>query len=94
METKYGTIPNRVCDRYKDRLVNSIYKVLPMKEEKSKTINTYISSLIYELVGLEKIADDTGEICSLIAILENLIEEEDLKVVKREVFRAINIVKR
>ena len=94
MKTKYGTISDNVYKKYKEKLINNIYKILPMKEEKTETINVYIESVLYELIGMKKLLDESCEICSIIAILENLIDEQDLKIVKREVFRAISLVKK
>lgn len=94
MNTKYGKISDKTYKDYKGKLINNIYKILPMKEEKTDTINVYIESVLYELVGMEKVLYEAGEICSIISVLENLITEQDLKVVKREVFRAISLVKR
>lgn len=94
MNTKYGKISDKTYKDYKVKLINNIYKILPMKEEKTDTINVYIESVLYELVGMEKVLYEAGEICSIISVLENLITEQDLKIVKREVFRAISLVKR
>lgn len=98
MNTKYGNVSDIIYEKYKTRLINSIYKILPMKEEEVKTLNVYIESLVYELIGLEKViiqnSKDGGEIMMIISTLENLINEEDIKVVKREVFRMIEMIKR
>lgn len=93
----YGNISDKLYEKYKNRLINSIYKILPMKEEDTSTIETYIESLVYELTGIDKLfvgEDELQEILVIIAILENLKKETNISIVKREVFRAIGLVKR
>lgn len=97
METKYGNLSDDSFGKYKDKLIDRIYKILPMKEEKSTTVKEHIKSLVFELVGGKNILNDIdnkGNIVSVIFVLENLIEEQDKRIVKREVFKAIDIIKK
>lgn len=97
METKYGHLLDESFDKYKDKLIDRVYKILPMKEEKSTTLNKYMTSLISELVGAVEVLNDVdrkGNIVSVIFVLENLIEEQDKTVVKREIFKAIDTIKK
>lgn len=97
IESNYGKLPEELIEEYKDRLVGRVYKILPMKEENVGTWNAYIESLLFELVGhkdLIKGLDDNSDFISLLSILEGLIGEEDLTVVRREVFKSLNLIKR
>ena len=83
---------------FNDKNVNSIYKILPLYEESNENLDSYISSLLIELKGLESYVDeDYQEFVTLIAVLsgiKNEISKSDNKiVVKREVFKAIEISK-
>lgn len=85
---------------YLNSIVNSVFKILPLYEEKNVGINTYIDSLLFDLYGLSKAVDIkfSYEYISLLATLESVKEEalkEDGKkaVIKREVFKCINIIK-
>ena len=96
IRSSYGNIPKEILEEYKDRLVGRVYKILPMKEEKVETWDAYIESLLFELVGhkdLIKGLDNNSDFISLLSILEGLIGEDDLEVIRREVFKSLNLVK-
>lgn len=85
---------------YLDALVNSVFKILPLYEERNDGIQTYIESLLFELYGLDKVFDikDSYEYVSVLSILESIKEEvakenSKKRVIKREVFKCINIIK-
>lgn len=81
---------------YFKTLVNSFFKVLPMRENEEDSLVTYMRSLQIELLGckefIEAIKDDSLYL-TLLAILQYLIDNPTCSVyeVKREVFRAISI---
>ena len=83
---------------FKEKSVNNIFKILPLYEEQNDNLHSYVSSLTLELCGLQNcISSDYTELITLIAVLSNL-ENESLKddnksVIKREVFKAIDISK-
>lgn len=80
-------------------LIDNIYKILPLYEEENIGIEKYVSSLLIELYGFEKMFDieEVGYV-SLLANLEGIKIEisksSNKKVVKREVFRCMDIVKK
>lgn len=85
---------------YLKTLVNSVYKILPLYEEENKGLEKYVESLLFELNGLDKVVplENSDEYISLMANLNSIIKEVKLEdsrksVVKREVFKSINIVK-
>lgn len=85
---------------YLDTLINSVFKILPLYEERNDGIQTYIESLLFELYGLDKVFDikDSYEYVSILSILESIKEEvakenSKKRVIKREVFKCINIIK-
>lgn len=85
---------------YLDALINSVFKILPLYEERNDGIQTYIESLLFELYGLDKVFDikDSYEYVSVLSILESIKEEvakenSKKRVIKREVFKCINIIK-
>lgn len=97
MKTKYGYLLDDSFDKYKNKLVDRVYKILPMKEEESITLNKYMTSLISELVGAVEVLNDVdkkGNIVSVIFVLENLIEEQDRDIIKREIFKVIDTIKK
>ena len=97
MKTAYDvTLPKDLVSNYCKNLVNMFYKILPMKENKEETIQTYMESLMFELVGAKGVMvalRNDALFLSLISILQNMIDQPDCEVavIKREVFRAISI---
>lgn len=85
---------------YLEGLVNRIFKILPLYEEKNDGVYGCLDSLIFELNGLEDIIPkgNASEYLSLLSTLISLqkeITKEDTekKVIKREIFKCINITK-
>jgi hypothetical protein len=91
---------NERLSNYLNTVVNSVFKILPLYEEKNVGLETYVESLLFELYGLEKVVsmDSSYEYVSLLSTLESVkmeVVKEDSKktTVKREVFKCINIIK-
>lgn len=91
---------NQKLIAYLESVVNSVFKILPLYEEGNVGIKTYVDSLLFELYGLEKAVsiEHSYEYISLISTLESVKaevgkEESKKTVVKREVFKCINIIK-
>lgn len=97
MKTRYDiNIPDDLVGNYFNNLINLFYKILPMRENGETTLQTYMESLAFELVGAKELVETIrcdAQFLSLLSILESLISQPDCEVpvVKREVFRAISI---
>ena len=85
---------------YLNSIVNSVFKILPLYEEDNYGIKTYLESLLLELYNLVTVIqiEHRYEYISLLATLEavksEIFKEESKKpVVKREIFKCINIIK-
>mgnify|MGYP001367760492 FL=1 len=85
---------------YLDTLINSVFKILPLYEENNIGVETYVESLLFELYGVEKVIDigSSYEYIVLLSTLESVRSEvakkgSEKKVIKREVFKCISIVK-
>lgn len=84
---------------YFKNLVNSFFKVLPMKENNEDSLETYMRSLKLELLGCQELMcalKNDSLYITLLSILQALIDNNDnpdfnIQDVKREVFRAISI---
>lgn len=100
MKTPYGIeLPKGLVSNYCQVLINMFYKILPMKENGEETIQKYMESLMFELVGAKGVMVALrydSLYLSLIAILQGLIDQPDCEVAvtKREVFTAISICKK
>lgn len=81
---------------YLRNLVNLFFKILPIRESGEPSLEEYMKSLQAELLGCEGLIRAIHEdpmFLSLAAILQYLIDhpENEIPVVKREVFKAISI---
>lgn len=96
IEVKYGLLPKENFCRYFEFLINKTYKILPLKEEKSDTLKSYLESYQRELIGnmdLIPLLVDEPKFVTLLNTMQFLIAEEySDKVCKREVFKCIRIL--
>ena len=51
IEVKYGLIPEENFCKYFEFLISKTYKILPLKEENSSTLKSYLESYLRELIG-------------------------------------------
>lgn len=86
--------------KYLNASVNGIYKILPLYEEKNIGVDTYVESLLFTLYSLDKavLLPFGHEYITVLATLESIKREivnpeSDHSVIKREIFKCINIVK-
>lgn len=95
MNTKYGgQIKGEPFDDYLNKLIKRIYKILPMKQEESKTLNKYINFLMIELSGGDKLLIEHRIFIELLFNMESLNQIEDIDLFKSQVFKCINICKK
>lgn len=90
IKTKYhGEID---FDLYREYAIKSIFKILPLKEEKKDWIK-YLDGLLVELSGMSALSTEVNLIV-LIAKLEGLREVEDHGLFRKVVFDCIDIMKK
>lgn len=95
IETTTGIpITEDLIGNYFKHLVNSFFKILPIRENGEETLPVYIKSLQVELLGAKELIctlNNNANFMTLLAILQYLNDNPDCPVfdVKREVFRAI-----
>lgn len=87
---------------YLDSLVDSVFKILPLFEEKNIGIEAYVESLIAEIDNLDSLFTlekaENKEYVSLMLTIRSIGKEiksegRTKAVVKREVFKSIHIIK-
>lgn len=85
-------------ERYMSNLINRFYKILPIRENEPGTLRDYVSSLQLEMQGCKELIvalNNDDRYLSLLSILQYMkCHDMDVRDVRREVFRAINIVKK
>lgn len=92
-------INSEIIRGYFKRLVDKLFKILPMRENNEESLTTYMQTLQAELLGFQKFIvtiNNDADYLSILAILQYLIDtpECSISVVKREVFSAISICNR
>lgn len=96
MQGRYSEIPDLLTYNYLSRLIDKLFKIIPLKETHSKTINTYIEDLLFELSGNTSVFIDSNynpKILDVISIVEAIrIQEMSHEEYRRLVFKCINIV--
>jgi len=85
---------------YLNASISGIFKILPLYEEKNVGVEVYIDSLLFTLYSIDKAIEiqHSHDFITLLATLESIkleVVKEDSKqpVIKREIFKCINIVK-
>lgn len=96
MRTVYGEIPNKNEKTYLRSMIDRVYKILPLKEECSETLNQYISSLLCEMVGNKILFIELADEPRFMSILSNLeflaTQDYPVHVCKSIVFKSIRML--
>lgn len=97
IEVNYGALPKESFCNYFNFLINKTYKILPMKEENSRTLKTYLESYLRELIGNQELVlvlVNEPQFITVLNTIQFLISEEyTIEVCKQEVFKCIHILK-
>lgn len=86
----------KLLKNYFKKLVNSFFKILPMRENQEESLDRYLRGLQRELIGCQSLITACQEdslYLTLLSLLQYLIDHPDcsMKEVRRDVFRAISI---
>lgn len=96
--TKNIEITDKVVQKYFKALIGRFYKILPIKESGEPSLGKYMESLQLEMIGCRDLIEAINHdelYLSLLSILQYLSENDcKTEVVKREVFKSINICKK
>ncbi len=103
METLRNSITNissnkKLLVNYLKSSINSLYKILPLKEENNEDLVIYMSSLRINFIGIQYNYPQlkyNADFLSVINILSYLINNDfDIKICKREVFKSIRLIQK
>jgi hypothetical protein len=92
MNTIVGTIDNKQVISYLDKLTNRVFKVIPMSEEKSTTLEKYVDSIVRELFGNSQIVFQ-DELLAIVGTLKGLDYRSHSKL-RSDIFKVIEIISR
>lgn len=92
MITKYGfDIPQETIVIDRKRLINQLWKVLPMKE-KDEEWNKQLQTVIYEIIGLNEIFSNKINFLILLSKLESLSKINKFIDFRKTLFESINLL--
>lgn len=93
---KYGKLPRNSLKKYITSLINKTYKILPMREENSPTLKSYLNSYLVELVGCQKLVlllANEPQFITIITTMTYLADNEcSIQRYKKEIFKCIHIL--
>jgi hypothetical protein len=78
--------------QYSKRLINKIFKYLPLIEEDRENAKKYLKSLIVELEGSLQYFEDDYYLQDILFSLNGLQNVTDHNVVRSKIFECINLV--
>jgi hypothetical protein len=94
----YGLIPDECFKNYFKFLIGSFYKILPTMEDEPDTLKNYLESLQIELMGNQNLIKQIrydGNFLKLLGTIQYFIDNEcQHKILRKEVFKCINIIKK
>ena len=85
----------RLQYNYLCKLIDRIYKIIPLKEENVETVESYIENIIDEIMGnseLIKSIDCDARIMIITSTLYSVIGANEHDVYKRSVFKCIRYI--
>lgn len=93
-----NTVPKQLYTNYLYHLVGRFFKILPMKESNSPTLNLYLMSFRNDLIGCSGLMEEVGydaQFMELINVIEFFLNNEyDKDTCHREVMKCITITKK
>ena len=96
IDVKYELIPKESFCNYFKFLINKTYKILPLKEENSETLKSYLESYLRELIGNKELVSvlvNEPKFITVLNTMQFLISEDySINVCKKEVFKCIRIL--
>ena len=98
IETKYGKLSNNDIVLYFYRLINKIYKLMPLKENKDRNYEKYLQKLIKQLTGGDSLIISDSLFIEIIFNLESLSEIDDIElhnsIVKENISICQSVIKK
>ena len=92
MTTKYNfDISAEVISIDRKRLINQLWKVLPMKE-KQEEWEKQLQTVIYEIIGLNEVFSKQVDFLILLSKLESLFKIEAFQDFRKVIFESISLL--
>lgn len=95
MNTKYGELPDESLIAYLNWVTSQVFKMLPMKEEESDTLELHMKAILRELIGNKELVDllkNNRQFLSILGTLESMITQEDFTTFRSDIFKITNTI--
>lgn len=83
-------IENIKLKQYLNNLINRVFKILPMNEEKCETLDDYVDGLVRELIGNSKMISG-DDLLKIVGTLKGM-DFKSREKIKSDVFKTINTI--
>jgi hypothetical protein len=90
IKTPYGEIDNEYIYSYLTKLTGRVFKILPMQEEGCETLESYVDSLVREIIGNSRIF--MGEEMLIISGTLKGIDFNNHESLRSDVFKITNMI--
>lgn len=74
----------RLTEEHVERLTGKIFKILPLVQDKSPTVASYIDSVIFELKGLSRSFSPSSKQYSMLRTIYDTLKEVEARVLSNE----------
>lgn len=92
MMTKYNfIIPQEVIAMDRKRLINQLWKILPMRENEEEW-EKQLQTVIYEIVGLNEVFSQKVNFLVLLSKLESLFKIDAFQDFRKTIFESIGLL--
>lgn len=94
--TDYEYLPDELYENYLKGLIGKFFKIIPLSEDNSPTLNEFITNLLIEMTGAQPliiILNNDGRYLVLLSSLSYLLNNDyTFKECKSQIFKCIRII--
>lgn len=97
MNTKYGQLPDEMLLVYVNGMTAKIFKMLPMKEQSTKSLPVYMNAILREFHGLKELVEQfkhNEEFLTILGVVESLLTQDDLSIFRSDILKILNLIGR
>jgi hypothetical protein len=97
MNTKYGQLPDEMLVAYVDGMIAKVWKMIPMKQGRTKSLSKYMESILREFIGQKELVSElrnNGDFQAIIGTLESLLNQDDFITFRSDIFKVINLIEK
>jgi hypothetical protein len=93
--TKYGQLPDEILMAYVNGMTGKIFKMLPMKQDGSKTLLVYMESILREFIGNKELVEKFKHnevFLAILGTLESLLHQDNFSLFRSDILKILNLI--